>query len=227
MKVFVGLRSTDLYAPVVVAVLTGLRRGEILGLTWTEVDFENGMLMVVRSATERRQRDANDKIIHEIGIKGPKTPGSVRTLPLMGLCAEVLREHRAAQAKAAEELGWAVTPETFVFGDFEGNQLSPDAFSSAFYSAIRNRALPVVSVKGLRTSFATALLQYGVGTKDIANLLGQTNDRITREHYLMEVPANKIKAAKRLDRAVRQHLGGSEPKRAKARGSAQTRAQTS
>ena len=224
VKVFVGLRSTDLYAPVVVAVLTGLRRGEILGLTWTEVDFDNGMLTVVRSATERRRRDENGQIVHRIGIKVPKTPGSVRTHPLMGLCAEVLREHRAAQATMAEELGWTVTPETFVFGDFEGRQISPDAFSSAFYYAIRKHALPVVSLKGLRTSFATALLQYGVGTKDIADLLGQTNDRVTREHYLMEVPANKVKAAKRLDRAVRQHLGGSEPKRAKTRGSAQTRA---
>jgi integrase len=68
------------------------------------------------------------------------------------------------------------------------------------------------------------MYQYGVGSKDIADLLGHTTDRTTREHYLMEVPQNKINAAKRLDRAVRQHMGGSEPKRAKARRTAPARA---
>lgn len=223
VKVFVGLRSTDLYAPVAVAVLTGLRRGEILGLTWADVNFDDESLSVVRAATEQRRRDANGKIVHYIGIKEPKTPGSVRPHPLIGLCAEVLREHRAAQEQLADELGWSVTPETFVFGDYQGAQISPDAFSSAFYYAIRKHELPVVSVKGLRTSFATAMYQYGVGSKDIADLLGHTTDRTTREHYLMEVPQNKINAAKRLDRAVRQHMGGSEPKRAKARRTAPTR----
>jgi integrase len=156
-----------------------------------------GILSVVRAATERRRRDAKGYIVHHIGIKEPKTPGSVRTHPLVGLCAEVLREHRNSQEQVADELGWRVTPETFVFGDFEGGQISPDAFSPAFYYATRKHALPVVSSKGLRTSFATSLLQFGVGTKDIADLLGHTTDRTTREHYLMEVPQNKIKAAKR------------------------------
>lgn len=202
VQVMASLAETDLYAPVVVATMTGMRRSEILGLQWRDINDRERVLEVRRAVAERR--DEHDGRV--VFVKALKTDGSERDYPLGGLTAEVLSEHRAVQEMQAKQFGWPVLPTTQIFADFDGRPLSPDSLSSAFVYAIQARELPKVSLKGLRTSFASALKKYGTDTMEIAGLLGHTNDRTTRAHYLMEAPEEQRRAMERLDHQVRKRL---------------------
>jgi integrase len=207
VAVLKGLRDSDLYSFVAVSTFTGFRRGELLGLTWADIDFEKDVLQIVRAATEPNRRRVVDGIRNRsVTTKAPKTTGSRRSHPVFGLLKDALLEQRAAQEAMAEELGWRVTPRTFVYTDAKGHALSPDAVSSAFYYAIRKLDLPTVNLKGLRTSYATAMDRQGVSLRDIADLLGQTNTKTTTRHYIMEASDNKVRAQRKLDKVLRPLL---------------------
>ena len=85
--------------------------------------------------------------------------------------------------------------------------ISPDSLSSALHYLVRKLELPLVSLKGFRTTFASALSANKTNDKDVADMLGHSGTTTARKHYLMENAANKVRAAKRLDSAVRKLLG--------------------
>jgi len=92
-----GLRDTDLYSFVAVSTFTGFRRGELLGLTSADIDFENNVLQIVRAATEPNRRRALDGTReHSVTTKGPKTTGSRRSHPVFGLLKDALLEHHGS-----------------------------------------------------------------------------------------------------------------------------------
>jgi len=118
-----GLRGDRLYAAWVLAATTGLRRGEVLGLRWRDVDLEAGRLSIRQTLISVR---------HQIRLSEPKTAKGRRSVSLDSTTMATLREHRKRQLE--ERLAWgpAYQDQDLVFSREDGSPIHPTRFSSWF-----------------------------------------------------------------------------------------------
>lgn len=156
------------------ALLTGLRRGELLALRWTDLDFTRKTLTVMRTVT----RDRTGKYL--IGDRA-KTRNSRRTIPLAASLIDPLKAHRSAQrARELAALSWSKADGDLVFTQDDGTLLPAGMITEAFAKAVKRSGLPTITLHGCRHSFATTLLLAGVHPKTAADLLGDTVEMVLR-----------------------------------------------
>jgi len=189
-------------AAVVVAIGSGLRRGELLALRWSDVDLEAGTVRVARAA-ERIVLHAGDpsKRLAETRFKEPKTQGSRRSIPLPAFAIERLKRHRREQLDRYKRLGLWRTNDSLVF-DHAGEPWNPNTFGTEFVRRARRLKLPRVRLHDLRHSYATLMLESGVDLKTVSQALGHSTIRITADTYAHVTPAMQQSAAERLDRII-------------------------
>lgn len=168
-----GFRNHDLFPIVAVALATGLRRGEILALQWSDINLSAGTVTVDRSLYRLPSG--------ELHFKKPKTERSQRCVSLPAFALDVLEQHRRSALDRADVLGIELSP--LVFSELTGKPIDPDKLSSAFYYAVRRRSLPLTSFHGLRHSFATLSLAAGVPLKVTSETLGHSNVATTGDIY--------------------------------------------
>lgn len=184
-------QGTELEAPIVVALGTGLRRGELLGLRWTDVDLDDARLTVQRSL------ERVNGIIRE---KETKTARSRRTLPLPKFVVRALRQHRLAQKQRLLALGVGnLGPGGYVFDAGDGSPRNPGAFSLAFYRLMRRSKLPLIRFHDLRHSYGSLGLASGTDLKTISASLGHSTIATTANIYLHVVDSLQREAADRMD----------------------------
>jgi integrase len=110
---------------------TGMRRGELLGLEWGDVDLDRGVLRVERSVEETKAG---------LRVKEPKTRRSRRNIGVPQDAVAMLRNHKVAQLELRLKLGLGnITPQTWVFSTIEGDLLSPDNLSRDWIRICRQR----------------------------------------------------------------------------------------
>ena len=176
------------------AATTGLRRGELLGLRWTDV--ADGALTVRRSMG----RDARGGW----STAEPKSARSRRTIPLPAMARAALdgqRERQDAQRKAAGT-AWQDPAGALVFTDSVGRPWLPEYVSHAFARSRAAAGVPPVRFHDLRHSAATMMLAEGVPLAVISEWLGHAGISITASHYAAVVPALRRDAADAMDRAM-------------------------
>lgn len=177
----------------IVLLGTGLRRGELLGLRWEDVDLERGVLQVRRSITEVRGT--------RVETDG-KSDHSERAVPLGPRLVEVLRTHRTRQRAERLPLGIPWTEDGSVIADLDGSVVAPRRLSEAFREAAEAAGLPGIGVHGLRHTAATAMLRRNVPITTVSRVLGHADASITLTTYAHAVPNDDGLAAAALDRAV-------------------------
>jgi len=153
---------------------TGLRRGEVAGLRWVDVDLEAGELRVAQS------RVSVDYRVHTVA---PKTRKGARVLSLDAATVASFRAHRARQAE--ERLAWGPgwTASGLIFVREDGSDLHPDTIRLMFQARARRAGLPPIRVHDLRHSYATAALEAGVDLKVLSERLGHATTGITSDTY--------------------------------------------
>ncbi len=198
--------GTTLYMPLLLAVTTGLRRGELLALRWKNVDLERGTLSVVESLEETREGG--------LRFKTPKTKRSRRSVTLPGITVDALRQHKSQQARLRLKLGLGRDADALVCGRFDGAPRSPRAFTkefSRFIAGLRSKAkenqerpdIPHVTFHGLRHSHATQLLRAGIHPKIAQERLGHSTIATTLDLYSHVSDTMQDDAARRVDSALR------------------------
>jgi integrase len=173
-----------LFAAWRVTAMTGLRRGEALGLRWRDVDLEVGRLAVVETLIGKRVRSA------------PKTDCGRRSVELDPATAEALREHRKHQLK--ERLAWGPAYSAdldLVFCREDGTPLWPQSFSRAFSRHAKAAGLPAIRLHDLRHTHASLALAAGVHPKVVSERLGHASVGITLDTYSHSIPAMQADAA--------------------------------
>jgi integrase len=188
-----GTRDDPLGPLYALAVTTGLRLGELLGLAWSDVT--DGSLTVRRSLAE-----AGDG---RWTLAEPKSARSRRTLPLPALAGEALDRQRGRQEAVQAAAGTAWQDRAgLIFTDAVGRPLDPRSASHAFQLARQRLGLPPVRFHDLRHSAATLMLAEGVPLAVISEWLGHAGIAITASHYAAIVPQLRRDAADAMDRAM-------------------------
>jgi integrase len=187
-----------------VAVSTGLRLGELLGLAWPDVDLPAGpapdsdhpcTLTVRRSLALAADGGWT--------LAQPKSARSRRTIPLPGIARDALKRECARQAIARTAAGDAWQDrDKLVFTDIVGRALRPEGVSATFQKARAAAGLPHVAFHALRHSAATLMLAEGVPLAVISEWLGHAGIAITAASYAAVVPALRHEAAAAMDRAL-------------------------
>ncbi len=176
-----------------VAATTGLRLGELLGLSWRDV--RGGTLTVRRSLALATRGSWK--------LAEPKSARSRRTIPLPARAREALatQEARQAASKAAAGAAWQ-DRDGLVFTDAVGRPWRPDRVSAAFGRACATAGGPRVRLHDLRHTAATLLLAEGTPLAVISDLLGHSGIAITAGYYAGVVPELRRDAADAMDRAL-------------------------
>jgi integrase len=175
------------------ALLTGMRRGELLGLKWEDIDFDRGVLAVRRTMSRGKGGQ------WELGQ--PKTTSGRRSIALPASCVTVLRKHRANQNVQRLRLGELWQDCGFVLTNRTGGSLHVNSLGAAFKAVTATSKLPVIRFHDLRHTSATLLLAQGVHPKIVQERLGHADISMTLNRYSHVTPDMQRSAADMLDAA--------------------------
>jgi len=190
-KFLEAAREDRLEGLYVLAVTTGMRQGEILGLQWRNLDLENGTLQV--HAT-----------LQQGGTLGePKTAKARRQIDLPIVAIEPLRRHRIRQMKERIEAGPLWGESDFVFTNAVGRHIDPDNLRHRSFGPLLQRAaLPNIRFHDLRHTAATVLMSLGTHPKVVQELLGHSQIAVTMDIYSHVLPTMQRKAMDDLDKLL-------------------------
>ena len=172
-------RESGVFELYYLELATGLRRGELLGLKWEDIDLERGDLRVRRQVS---------RINGEVVEAPLKTKNAYRTLPLAEDTVGVLKEQR----KKVGNSPW-------VFPSNNGGPISPDSVLHMLHRVLKRAGLPKVRFHDLRHTFATLALQNGVDVKTVSGMLGHFSAGFTLDTYAHITSAAQRQAAKTME----------------------------
>lgn len=178
-----------LYAAFLLAATTGLRRGEVLGLRWADVDLEAARISVRQSLV---------LVAYEPKFSEPKTNRSRRSVALDGRTVATLRSWRKQQLEERMLLGVGYDDSELVFTRDDGRFVHPDRFSQLFDKYVAVSELPRIRLHDLRHTHATLALAAGVHPKVVSERLGHSTVAFTLDVYSHAVPALQEEAAERI-----------------------------
>lgn len=186
--------GTKMYAPVLAAATTGMRRGELLALRWTDIDLDKAELRVEQSLEETKAG---------LRIKPPKTKRSRRTITLPALTVAALRRHRTRQSEERLALGLSGANDWLVFCRYDGEMIRPRNFSKEFARLVKRSGIKHVGLHALRHTHITQLLKSGEHIKLVSERAGHASIAITLQIYSHVIPGMQEDVAKRLDASLR------------------------
>jgi integrase len=190
-----------LYLPVLVAATTGMRRGELLALRWSDLDLKAARLTVNQSL---------ERIDGKTTFKPPKTSTSRRTITLPALTVEALSAHRAAQA--AERLRLGLGRADLVFTRPDGEPMDADGITKGFGRLIAQAGVRRITLHGLRHTHISHQLIDGVHPKIVSERAGHAGVAITLSVYAGFIPNMQADAAAGVDawlrKALAEQVGG-------------------
>jgi integrase len=180
------VRGDPLFAAWLLLATTGMRRGEVAGLRWVDVDLDAGRI------SPRRPRVV---VNYEVVVSEPKTAKGRRSLALDPATMSALREHRTRQLEQRLAVGPRWQDSGLVFTWPDGRPIHPERFTRWFEQHARAAGLPKIRLHDIRHSYATAALAAGVPAKVVSERLGHANIAITMDTYSHVLPGLDAQAA--------------------------------
>ena len=172
---------------------TGMRRGEVLGLRWKDVDLANGRLAVRRALVEVNG--------YELHVSEPKTTRGRRSVRLDTRTIAALTQHRRQQAEERLSKGLGGRPD-LVFTRDDGHPLQPQHVTQAFDSLVRRAGVPAIRLHDLRHTAATLALTAGIHPKIVSERLGHATVQLTLDRYSHVVEGLQERAAEQLSDVI-------------------------
>lgn len=201
-RVLAAAATDDLDALWRLALLTGMRRGEMLGLRWSDVDLDAGALSVRRTLS----RGSTSRL--EAGE--PKTASGKRRVSLPGSVVESLRRHRVRQLQHRLATEAVYEDRDLVFANETGGAIHPNTLARRFAALVERAGVPTIRFHDLRHTCATLLRAEGVHPKVVQERLGHATIAETLDRYSHVAPDMQRHAADRLDAAIGAALQSAE-----------------
>jgi integrase len=190
-KLLEAADATPIGALTRMAVMTGMRRGELLGLRWADVDLNAGMAHVQQTA----QRVAGKGWVY----RQPKTRLSRRAIALSPVTVQLLHGHRVEQLEARLLAGSAYQDRDLVFASAMGTPLEPGTIARTWSRVLAAAGVGHVRWHDLRHAHATLMLASGIHPKVVSERLGHASVGITLDTYSHVLPGLQAAAAEKLD----------------------------
>lgn len=186
-----SVREYRLEVLLTVAVVTGMRRGELLALRWANVDFDRKTLLVLHTVD----------YIPKYGYveTEPKTKTGKRSISLPSFLMDVLRDHRKKLLERQLKMGETWENRDLVFPDLHGGYFNPGYLDKLFARLLREAGVPHMHFHDLRHSAASILLAMGVNIKVIQELLGHSDIAITLRVYGHLLPSMQDEVVEKWD----------------------------
>lgn len=189
-----AVAGDELEALYVLAVTTGARLGELLGLRWIDVDLASARLAIRQALVRTGGKWSLDE---------PKTDQSRRSVALSRRAAKALQTHRIRQQRCRLAAGPAWTDHDLLFTDDWGEPLYGAHITERHFKPLLRRAgLPVVRFHDLRHSAATLMLARGVHAKVVSEMLGHASVVLTLDTYSHVIPSMQAIVAEQMDLAL-------------------------
>ena len=189
------IKTQDLELPLTLGIIYGLRREEILGLTWNAIDFNNKSITIRKTVGRGKYDGVTQFLIKDI----PKNKSSYRTLPMFDFIADLLKKYKEKYKHNEKIFG-----NTYIkdYKDFiclmnNGELIKPDYIDRTFSRILKENGFRHIRLHDLRHSCATLLLRNGVPLPEIQKWLGHSNIITTQRYSHLDqndksIPANMI-----------------------------------
>jgi integrase len=184
------VREHRLEGLLTLALATGMREGELLGLRWSDVDLDNGRLWISRTLTYMTG--------HGFVEGEPKTARGKRNIMLPQFVVDTLRRQHVSQLEKRLAVGTAWVDRDLVFPDEDGDFLVSVTLLRRFRRLLKEAGLPRIRFHDLRHSAATLLLGMGVPAKVVQELLGHSTISITMDVYSHVLPSMQRDAMEKM-----------------------------
>jgi integrase len=190
-KLLEAARGSRLDALLLLVLTTGIRRGELVALHWSDIDLEKGLLQV---------RHTLSWVTGKGFVEGePKSKAGRRKIALTSVVIEALKEHKIRQEKAHVKMGDRWQEYGLVFSSIYGGYFNPNNVWRSFKRLLKAAGLPNVRFHDLRHSAATVLLAAGVPLKVVSELLGHSSVAITADIYAHVLPEMQQEVVRKMD----------------------------
>jgi integrase len=194
-----SVREHRLEALFALALATGMRLGELLGLRWQDIDFTAGSLQVRHILSYVRSQGFVES--------EPKTAKGKRRITLPAFMLDSLKQHRVRQLEAKLKAGSSWKDRDLVFCADRGGYLNPaSTMQVVFKSVLKKAGLPQMRFHDLRHSAATILLSMGVHPKVVQELLGHSRISMTMDIYSHVLPTMQKDAMERMNDALQKKV---------------------
>lgn len=167
-------------------IVTGCRRGEIMGLQWEKVDFEGGRVRIDASLVSSKSKGV---------YLGPTKTSDVRWLNLPAETMELLRQHRREQLRLQLANGDRWVNSSFVFTQDNGDHMNPDSITGWLRDFSRRHSLPHINPHAFRHTVASVLLANGTDIVTVSKQLGHASVNTTENFYSHIIEENKVRAS--------------------------------
>lgn len=183
-QLLIRVKKTNIYIPTLIAVSTGMRLGEVLGLRWKDIDFYNRTISI-QQAVKREEG--------KIKLGALKTAGSRRTISFDQILLNELRIHKTKQRANKLSMGSNYINNDLVCANEDGSKRNSGTVSSRFRRLARTINLPI-SFHDLRHTHATMLFEAGVSSKIIQERLGHYDVAFTLRTYVHNRESSSVAA---------------------------------
>lgn len=177
---------------VILCLYTGLRRGEILGLKWCDVDFTSQTIFVSKQLVRKYKINSEDEIKTRFEPKQPKTKNAKRSIHMIEPLANEFLEYKEKLLRWKTESGFTHSEDDFVFPSKNNTGMESKTFYNQYQKILKAADLTNINFHTLRHTFATRCLESGMDILTISKTLGHASVKITGDVYLhMSQPHQK------------------------------------
>jgi integrase len=211
-------KDTSLEAIITLALATGMRRGELLGLRWGDIDFKHQTVSIERTIHSESILQPDGSRIRRVVVAPPKTECSRRENQLSEPVLDVLVLHQAEQDVARQMAGEAWDDFDYVFTNNHGGPLDESNFYKKYARFLKENGLRYIRIHDLRHTFATILIEEDSGQlASVSRALGHSNIGITMDIYAKTARV-ETQATSRMSEKLFPEKGKVQPISVKATG---------
>lgn len=192
-------RGTDLQVPINLLVGLGLRKGELLGLRWQDVNFDSKRIHVRQNLIQLQNT--------KLHFKEPKTESSIREIALSNTLVKLLKQQYVKMCENKLRFGEEYKDHDLVICKENGEPMNPNSFSQKFRRKLKMEGLRHIRVHDLRHTNATLMLDAGISPKVAQERLGHASIATTMDIYSHVTASLEQEAAKKLEESVFSQIG--------------------